>query len=167
MDISTFNEQILFSTLRIQPTDYQNNPISVGTGFFVRGKLNRSGDESLVLLVSNKHVFEQSKSFVVNFHRKSQYGKPELGSIYRYSVSDYGKAYYPHPDAEVDLACVNFSTAVSNLHSDIYYRLIELDFFLKFTEEYLDTEQRIYYVGYPDGRFDIEKEMVPEIRTGC
>lgn len=165
MNINTFKEQILFSTLRIQPTDNNKNPLSVGTGFFVKADLDSKRGKSIVLLISNKHVFEGSNSFVVNFHKKSIDGSPVLGSILRCEVSDRAPIYYPHPVDEIDLACVNFSLVFENLHSEIYWRNLELDFFADFTEDYLDIGQRIYFVGYPDGRYDVANKL-PILRNG-
>jgi hypothetical protein len=122
--------------------------------------------KSKVLLVSNKHVFEGGKKFIVNFHRRSIDGEnPVLGNVYPFRADDFSQAYYIHPDPNIDLACVDLSNIISKLNSSIFYKFLSTDFFSDFTESEIDVGQKIVFVGYPDSRFD-RKNNLPIVRNG-
>ena len=166
MNPQTFVEQILFSTLRIELLDESSQPNGIGTGFLVKADLKSQPDKVIILLVSNRHVFEGSKKFVVNFHkRKTTENEPDLGQIYRYRVDDYSQVYFAHSNPNIDLACVNITSIIVQLNTQIYYKSLDQSFFANFTEPDLEAGQRVVFVGYPDNRYD-PKHNLPIIRSG-
>lgn len=85
----SFIEQILFSTLKIEILDENNNP-HVGTGFLLKVDFPENPNQSLILLVSNKHVLEGGKELNITFHRRKKDSNfPELGQTLSYHVTDY------------------------------------------------------------------------------
>ena len=50
-----FEHQIAYITARIEVR--LRNAISIGTGFFYNAPLNVEGNRSIMLLISNRHVF--------------------------------------------------------------------------------------------------------------
>jgi len=165
MNFQTFREQILFSTILIKSKNQDGNIIGRGTGFLILAPLKSTPGKSLVLLVSNKHVFEVSTSISINYHTGDKQRNPLLGAFITQNIGDISNVYYPHPDNEIDLACVNVSVDFDTMHPQIYGRLIKTEILSTFNESFLNIGQRIYYVGYPEGRFDITNNL-PILRTG-
>jgi hypothetical protein len=166
MNPQSFVEQIQFSTLRLELVDDAGQPKGIGTGFLVKADLRNNPGSAVILLVSNKHVFEGSKGFVVAFHkRKPSLNEPDLGQIYRFQAKDYSGAYFAHLNPNVDLACVNISTVIEQLHAQIYYKFLDQSLFANFSEPDLDAGQRVIFVGYPDNRYD-QVHNLPIIRSG-
>jgi len=166
LDPQSFIEQILFSTLRIELLDDSGNLQSIGTGFLVKADFPQNQSESLVLLVSNKHVLTGSNKFNITFHqRKTNSNLPELGQTLSFHTANYKEALFLHPNPNIDLACVNISTVISQLGSKIYYKFLEKTVFANFTEPELDAGQRVIFVGYPENRYD-QKHNLPVLRSG-
>jgi hypothetical protein len=166
MNPKSFVEQIQFSTLRLELTDNSGNLKSIGTGFLVRVDLPSKPGSALILLVSNKHVFEGGKGFVVAFHKKKPaVSEPDLGQVLRFHAKDYSDVYFPHPSSNVDLACVNISSVIDQLHTQIYYKFLDVSLFANFSEPDLDAGNRIIFIGYPDNRYD-KVHNLPIVRNG-
>ena len=166
MKPQSFLEQILFSTLRIELLSVQGSPIGIGTGFLLKVDMESKPGQSLILLFSNKHVFEGGNKFVVNFHGKKPGSEvPDLGNVYPFRAEDFSGAFYQHPDPNIDLACVNISSLISELHPKIFFKFLTIDFFSNFDEPELDVGQKVVFVGYPDSRFD-RKNNLPIVRDG-
>lgn len=166
MNPQSFLEQVLFSTLRIELLSEGGDPLGIGTGFLVKADIEKQPGKSVVLLISNKHVFEGGKKFIVNFHRRSSDGNgPDLGRVYPFRAEDFSQAFYLHPDPNTDLACVNVSSLIDRVQSTIFFKFLTTDFFSNFTEPELDVGQKVVFVGYPDSRFD-RKNNLPIVRDG-
>jgi len=162
----SFIEQILFSTLRIELLNDRDEPQSIGTGFLVKVDFPQNPEECLLLLVSNRHVLTGSERFNIAFHRrKTNSDLPELGQTLSYHMANYREALFFHPNPNIDLACVNISTVISQLGSQIYYKFLDKTVFSNFTELELDAGQRVIFIGYPDNRYD-QKHNLPVLRSG-
>lgn len=162
---NSFLEKVLYSTVHIKLLDKDSKPNGTGTGFLVGVNLENNGF-SIVLLISNKHVFHNSPKFIVNFHkRKSGLLEPDLGNVFPHLTLEYEGVYSEHPNPEVDLACINISNILDKYKSDLYYQVLDQSVFSDFSESYLDIANRIIFVGYPEGLFD-PKHNLPIIRTG-
>ena len=162
---NTFREQVLFSTILIKSTNDKGDIVGKGTGFLIQAQLSNTPDSSLVLLVSNKHVLETSKSIAINYHRSDAERNPVLGSFITRNIGDISDVYYPHPDPSIDLACVNLSADYDSMYPDIHGKPIKTELLSTFDDNLLNIGQRLYYVGYPEGRFDITNNL-PIMRTG-
>lgn len=66
----SFIEQILFSTLKIELLNARDELQSIGTGFLLKVDFPQNPSESLILLVSNKHVLATSERFNISQLRK-------------------------------------------------------------------------------------------------
>jgi len=166
MNPQSFLEQILFSILRIELLNQQGSSHFIGTGFLVKVDMENRPGSSIVLLVSNKHVFKGGKKFIVNFHgRNIAEDKPDLGNVYPFRADDFSQAFYQHPNPNIDLACVNVSSLIDQLHSKIFFKFLSMEYFSNFDEPELDVGQKIVFVGYPDNRFD-RKNNLPIVRDG-
>jgi len=166
MNPQSFLEQILFSILRIELLNQQGSSYSIGTGFLVKVDMENRPGVSIVLLISNKHVFEGGNRLIVNFHgRNVAKNEPDLGNVYPFRADDFSNAFYQHPNPNIDLACVNVSSLIDQLHSKIFFKFLSIEFFSNFDEPELDVGQKIVFVGYPDNRFD-RKNNLPIVRDG-
>ncbi len=171
IDPRFFIEQIFFSILRIEILDDKDKLQSIGTGFMIRidlptGYPVQNPKEALVLLVSNKHILAGRKRFNIRFHRRQTNSNlPQLGETLIYHTTNYGKALFLHPDPKIDLACINISTVISDLHSKIYYKCFDRTVFALFSEYELEPGHRVVFIGYPENRYD-QKHNLPILRSG-
>jgi hypothetical protein len=88
MKVNFFEEQIFFSGIRISIANEIGS--SIGTGFIVSVPLN-SINNSLVLLVSNRHVFNYvNGTIALNFHTKMNgLDEPHLGKIINININNF------------------------------------------------------------------------------
>ncbi len=117
----SFLEHVLFSTLRIQLIDEQDNENGIGTGFLIKTDIGHN-DLSTILLITNKHVLKDSPKFFINFyHRKNNLNESDLDKVFPFLALGYEIAYTEHPDPTIDLACVNISDVIQKHSDKIYY----------------------------------------------
>ncbi|OGN92222.1 MAG: hypothetical protein A2Z75_04400 [Chloroflexi bacterium RBG_13_50_10] len=165
IDPQSFMEQALFSTLKIELLNNENEIQSIGTGFLLKVDFPQDSNGVLLLLISNRHVLANYKRFNIRFHkRKPDSNLPELGQSLNYNAA-YEEVLFLHPNPRIDLACVNISTVISQLGSQIYYKFLDKRMFADFTEPELDAGQRIIFIGYPENRYD-QLHNLPIVRSG-
>lgn len=51
------------------------------------------------------------------------------------------------------------------MHEQLYYKAVSYDMLATFNEEELSVAENVYFVGYPDNRYDMANNL-PLIRTG-
>jgi hypothetical protein len=164
MDLKYFHEQIFFATIRITLPDQLGNS-SIGTGFLIRSTLPNYPDKAVVLLVSNKHVFDNpSKRIVLSIHKRDDNGNPLLDDFAVYDALDFKSQYYEHPDPDIDLACMNVSF-LENPENKLYIRTITMDLFADYENENFLPGSDVWFIGYPDNRFDVSHNL-PILRRG-
>ena len=159
-----FEEHVFFSTVRISIPDQSRRSASVGTGFLFEAPVDK--DKKVVLLISNRHVYRNpSNPIVLNFHKRDP-KDPEailLGQTITLSGKQFKNVYYEHPSPDIDLACVNISK-VSNPDTGSYYKTLSSEL-LSYSDEDLHPGCEVWFVGYPDDRFDV-KNNLPILRRG-
>ena len=157
-----FEHQVCHITARIF-VQFQNQSTSIGTGFLYIRPIPNHLDRSAILLISNKHVFSDTTGKLqISFNAKLDNGEPDYGNILNFEQDDFSTIYYPHPDADVDLACVNISTISS---SNVYYKNLHDSFLQTLKYELIPPGTDVIFVGYPENRFD-SKNNLPIIRKG-
>ena len=162
MIANKFQEQVFFTTVRISIVAENNFNMSIGTGFLLRTKLTENDD--VILLIYNKHVLSNRKGTVIlNFtKRKGLEDIPDLGNLHTININGLGDNYFEHPDPNIDLACFNLSV-VGQL--GLYFKTINMPMFANFQEEDLLPGSDIWFVGYPENRYDV-KNNLPLLRKG-
>ena len=161
MELKVFQEQVLFAVSRITIPNEAGDSASIGTGFIVRVPVREN--ETAFLLVSNKHVFEEdSRPILLNFHEKDENGQPILGRTKSIRYIQYDSMFYAHPDPTIDLAALNISAVFSQ---GIYIRSIDSSLFPSFSEPDLYAGNEVWFVGYPENRFDVTHNL-PLVRRG-
>lgn len=160
-----FEEQVFFTTTRISKPSADNSTTSIGTGFLIKISLNNENNNSMILLISNKHVFSDTKAKLeFNFNKKKPDGTVELGNIFTFNSEDFSSLYTEHPDPNVDLACINVSE-IKNHQNEVFFMHLNEEMLADFTEEKLNPGLDIWFVGYPDNRFDSTNNL-PLLRRG-
>lgn len=159
-----FEEEVFFTTTRITINKKSENSSSIGTGFLFSTPLNDGSGKNIILLISNKHVFTNPKeqiSFSFNVKNGDQ---PDFGNIYTFHSEDFSGNYFEHPDPNIDLACINAS-AISKPNLNIYYKALNSELVSDFTDENLVPGLDVWFVGYPENRFDVTNNL-PLLRRG-
>lgn len=165
MDLERFNEQVFFATVRITLSDQTGTNSSIGTGFLVKFPLTKYPGKALLLLISNKHVYNNPKKrIVLTFHKKDKENKPSLSEFAVFDKIDFTGIYFEHPDPKVDLACINVSF-LEIPENNIYIRNIPPELFIDFSHKDFLPGSDIWFIGYPDNRFDTEHNL-PILRRG-
>ena len=96
-------EKLAHTTIRIE-CDTEDEKVSVGTGFFF--DLAHHGDMKLPLLITNKHVVEDSTIGRLYLTQKDDDGGPAIGDIVELELDEFKGRWIDHPDDEVDLCAL-------------------------------------------------------------
>ncbi len=159
--MSTVQEQLLFTTLRIECFDTKGSVCSTGTGFLLTRKIREN--EHKVYLISNKHVLSGTYGIAVTFTR-SKDGVADIGNTIRIPITDVASNVVGHPDPDVDIA-VLVCTNLFNLLPDLFFKAASYEMLASFEEPELSVAENVFFVGYPDNRYDA-KNNLPLIRSG-
>lgn len=101
----------------------------------------------------------------MNFHKKNLDGSgPELGQVVTLQDNQFTSIYKTHPDSNVDLACINISIISLPIHN-IFYKTLTPENMSHFAEEDLLPGSDVWFVGYPENRFDTTNNL-PILRRG-
>ena len=159
----SFEHEIAYIAARIN-IELPNECLSIGTGFFYLAPLNDGTNRSITLLISNKHVFRNPEGrLIISLNRRKEDGTPELGNIKTFDQSGFEGIYFPHPDSEVDLACVNVSRIT---HMSAYFHGLHDSFLNPIDYEKVAPGSDVIFVGYPEGLYDPVNNL-PLIRKGA
>ena len=160
--MNSVQEQLLFTTLRIECLDTTDKICSIGTGFL----LSRPVGENIFKLyfVSNKHVLCSAESINITFTTKSS-GNPNVGQKIKLPIKDVKNSVVGHPNPKVDVAVLDCTGIFNLLHDKLYYKYVSYEMLADFTETELTVAENVYFVGYPDNRYDATNNL-PLIRTG-
>ena len=160
----TVDEQLLYSTLRIEVLSKEDNLLGIGTGFILGKKVDETFQK--ILLVTNKHVLQGENNLRITFiKRHPEKREPILGETYQFKINNYGVHYTEHPDRDIDIACLNISGIIGSIQSFVYYIELDESLLATFDEEELDVAQRVTFIGYPDNRYD-QFHNLPIVRSG-
>lgn len=117
--------------------------------------------------MSNRHVFgNSSETISFNFHKaKNDYSGPALGEIVVFECEALPDQ--EHPDREIDLACINITgVQIGTPGNNVYYKHLTDKIVSDFTEDDLLPGKEVWFVGYPENRFDVAHNL-PILRKGC
>ncbi|TDW26013.1 trypsin-like peptidase [Breznakia blatticola] len=160
--MSNIYEQLLYTTLRIECMDEESNLLSIGTGFLLQRPVGT--DKYKLYLVSNKHVLFGTDSIAIAF-TKMKGNEADLGNILRLPIKNLKENVVPHPNPDVDIAVLECTGLFVIMPEQLYFKAVSYDMLATFDEPELSVAENVYFVGYPDNRYDI-KNNLPLIRTG-
>lgn len=160
--MSTIFEQLLYTTLRIECKNNDGNVTSIGTGFLLERPVGE--DQYKLYLISNKHVLIGTPNITISFTCKED-GKPQHGHTQKFDIPDVDKIVKGHPNPDVDIAALDCTSIFITMSDKIYYKYVDYTMLADFNEPELSVAENVYFVGYPDGRYD-QLNNLPLIRTG-
>jgi hypothetical protein len=73
--------------------------------------------------------------------------------------------YTIHPRPDVDLACVNISSLIAPRDKGVFFKSLNDGLLADFADPHLLPGKEVWFVGYPDARFDT-KHNLPILRRG-
>lgn len=155
-------EQLLFTTLRIECFDSNNILYSMGTGFLLQRPVG--DDKFKIYLVSNKHVLKDAESIRITF-TTNRNGNPDIGKTLSIPITDSKKSIVSHPNPKIDVAILECTGLFNLLPNKLFFKAVSYDMLADFTEPELSVAENVYFVGYPDNRYD-KTNNLPLIRTG-
>ena len=156
MELKFFEDQVFFTTLRIEAVDPSGNNNSVGTGFLFGKEIPSNPGRIIVALVTCRHVlFDGKGSVTLRFHKRDTKdpNKPNLLDQITIGPASYQGAYHAHPDLDVDVAAINVSD-LFNQHPEIFHKQIKENNIADFNHKRLLPGCNIIFAGYPEGLFD-------------
>lgn len=161
--ISTIEEQMLFSTLKIESIDENSNVVSIGTGFLISRKIVT--DKNKIYLISNKHVLLASNSIRLCFCKviNGTY-EPDIGNIVTIPIHKIKQNAHFHLNPEIDVAVMEVTGLFNIFPGAFYFKAIDYEMLADFTEEELNIAQNVLFIGYPDDRYD-RKNNLPLVRS--
>lgn len=161
------NKNVLDSTTALIET---NNGAgrSRGTGFMFA--LQMKHDEIAPLLVTNKHVLEDTKELTIKLSLSSPTDHTQKIGIAKYTLKEgVNSIIFQHPDRDIDLAAINIAALLQNLTDTGYAghgtMFSEHDLVRSEDLDSLEQAETVVMVGYPTGLSD-EKHNLPIVRQG-
>lgn len=161
------SELLQHTTVRLECT-LTDGSASVGTGFYFAFEKNESSWDKLVI-ITNKHVVENSKQFTIYLTPLNSEGQPDYSANFQTTLNIGQSDWIFHPDDDIDLCILPFDKFYDNLIS----RHGEF-FIFAYSKEYLADDAKletlraietITMIGYPNGIWD-KSNNVPVIRQG-
>lgn len=155
-------EQMMYCTVRIVGQIDGTSNLKTGTAFFYN--FPSEGGQSVPVLITNKHVIENTSAMQFVVHASSTAGapKPDTNAPVRSAKGDW----VLHPDPKIDLYAVPFGGVANTMRPYPFFRgldpnLIKSDAALS----ELSAVEDILMVGYPNGLWDATNNY-PLIRRG-
>lgn len=163
----TISEQILHSTVRIE-TILSNGQRTTGTGFFFKFLENENG-EHIPVIITNKHVIEDSSIGIFRLTLVDKDGNPDYKNTKEYNIPNFQNSWIGHPDNDIDLCAMAIGGLLNMAQADgINFYYVPLDKSLILNEEDekdLTALEEITMVGYPNGIWDSVNNL-PILRRG-
>jgi hypothetical protein len=166
MNVNTLYKDMLFSVLRLVTTDEHGGG---GTGTGVLIDLELIPGTITPVLVTNKHVVQDAKE--ISLHLPAQAGPTGvvLGDTVQIRLELEEDRFFSPQDSSIDIAIMPFGAVLRALEGEPVGRFVR---FLPVSEfpsddEYasLDALEEVFFVGFPDGRWD-DVNKTPIIRRG-
>jgi hypothetical protein len=161
----SLSEQLIHSTVRIE-CELGSGSFTSGTGYYFQFEINGN---SIPLLVTNKHVIEDSITGHLHFTLEDEFGNPNIGDKIKYRISNFENSWILHPEDDIDL-CV---FPLAKIFQDFRKTGKEI-YFMPFQKNEapsddnlreLNALEDITMIGYPNGLWD-EHNNLPIIRKG-
>lgn len=159
-------EQLMQTTVRLECL-LRNGKTSTGTGFFFSFKIDEK--TSIPLIVTNKHVINDSTKGTFVLTKRNDAGEPIVGSYESIQFDNFESFWLKHPDPNVDLAVFPMAPLLNGAE-----QAGKKFFFLPLDESLIPTNgvlaglggiEDITMIGYPNGIWDIRNNM-PIVRRG-
>ncbi|MDB9873657.1 serine protease [Flavobacteriaceae bacterium] len=163
MNESNISTQLLYTTVPIWVIK-EEGVQSTGTAFFYNHPVEENKNQSIPLLITNKHVIEGGTKIVVEFVTK-QNGNPDSNSKIKVEL-DYRQFHY---NAEDDIAAIPIGSIINQLSQsgkNVYFKSIDSSIIpSKEILSKLTAIEDVLFIGYPSGLYD-SHNFSPIVRKG-
>ncbi len=162
----SYTEQLAHITVRIEVV-FKDGQTGSGTGFFF--KLKDTESSYIPVVVTNRHVVQNTAQGYFTLTLKRDDGAPEIGKHKRIRIDEFETHWKMHPDKNVDLAIMPIAPllrAAANDGIEFFYKSFRAaDVAMSSYREELTAVEPVLMVGYPVGLWD-EKNNFPIFRSG-
>jgi hypothetical protein len=159
------SEKITYSIVLIK-SQLSNGMMSTGTGFIMNLCFNESTKQCIPVIITNKHVAQNSILTVFEFVKQDANGMPLDREAF--VINYQAPKWIMYPDNDIDLCCLPIAPLLNQLPSDIKVFYIPLDTKLIPTEaqlKELTALEEMLMIGYPIGLTDTYNHK-PILRKG-
>ena len=158
----SIQEQLLFTTLRINGITKKGESF-IGTGFLLQRPVGEG--KAKIYLVSNKHVLFDAEKIEIAFTAIGKDGEPDIGKIINFPITEIAKNSVGHPNPNVDIAVIECTGLFLMFPDKMFFKAVDYQMLASFKEPELSVAENIYFIGYPDNRYDA-KNNLPLVRQG-
>lgn len=159
-------ERLAHTTVRIE-CDLATGGTSTGTGFFYA--LNRSADQHVPVIVTNKHVVEGSTRGRFLLTLQTANGEPDVGKHKAFQLDSFQQRWAPHPDPKVDLCVMPMAPLIreaEHTQTKFFFGLFDRSLIPSSQDiEDMIGLENVTMVGYPNGLWDRVNNL-PIFRRG-
>ena len=157
-----------YSTIRIEGV-FADGSASVGTGFFFAFHWERKTNKSNPVIITNKHVIENTVSGKLVFTIADEKGNPLDGKQYIVNITPFASQWKFHPNPNIDLCALSITGIVLDAQSKgvrLAYKMMDFSMLPSVSDiEAMTAMEDVVVVGYPDGIWD-EVNNRPVFRKG-
>jgi hypothetical protein len=161
----TATESLAYSTIRLE-VQTKTNLIS-GTAFFYN--LFRKGNESILVIVTNKHMIKDAVLGRFYLNEANSNGTIKIGSFKPVVLNNFESLWLLHPDSTIDLAIMPIGPLIHQSEKEgvkVFFRSIDEDMIPdSIATNDLTAIEDILMIGYPIGIWD-SKNNYPIFRRG-
>lgn len=151
------SEQISYSTVRIE-CEYNDGTTGTGTGFFFNFLENKETGTHVPVIITNKHVINNSKKGRFILTKADENGEPLDTQHYQVYYDNFESFWRKHKDDDVDLCAIpiaNFILDAENKKVKIFYVPLNKDVLPNDESlKEINALEEILMIGYPNGIWD-------------
>lgn len=96
---------------------------------------------------------------------KQNMNNAKHGRKQEFNIQGVDQVVKGHPNPDVDIAVMDCTEIFIAMEDKLYYKYVDYSMLAEFNEPELSVAENVYFVGYPDGRYDMSNNL-PLIRTG-
>lgn len=151
----SLSEQLSYSTVRIE-CDYTDGNSGTGTGFFF--KFLESSEGHIPVVITNKHVINNSKRGRLILTKANQNHEPLDNSHFAVYFDDFEKFWMKHPDDNVDLCAMPIAPFLIESEKKgerLFYIPLDKSLLPSLDQlKDLSALEDVIMIGYPNGIWD-------------
>jgi hypothetical protein len=159
-------EQLAHSTVRIE-CELIDGSAGTGTGFFY--SLNKSGDQYVPVIVTNKHVVENAIKGKFLLTSRDANGMPQVGSFKSFELDNFQSRWVPHPNPSIDLCVMPIAPLLieaEQRNETFFFATLDKSLIPEQTDvDDMVGLESVTMIGYPNGLWD-EVNNLPIFRKG-
>ncbi|OOR99712.1 hypothetical protein B0187_02565 [Haemophilus paracuniculus] len=171
MKLDSIASYLYFTTVKIETSSKDGD--GSGTGFIFDFS-DSPEDSSILFLVTNRHVVENTINGKILFHTIDDNENGEdislEKSFYLDNIPDWNNMWFYHPDDQIDIAICPLLPIIENVKKNfnqhLFFKAIPRTSIPSQNELYaLDAIENVTFVGYPNGVWDSVHHL-PILRKG-